>query len=461
MSPSTVALDRFRRFVSALPEADRAALDSVFAEIAIAKGFVDPDEIQTVIVEHGKLRAGGAGTHLGRLLVQRGIITDAQLAEILAAQQGRRYVCPCGHIVEVSLGRSGPVVCDRCGRTIGEAAPTVAAGSRRIGRYRIVREVGRGAMGVVYEAEDVQLKRRVALKVLQATDEVERFSREAAIAAQVAHPNIVGVHEIGQAATEEGSEVHFIAMEFVAGETLAARMRQSQLPLPELVRMLEEVSRAVGFAHAKGVIHRDLKPSNVLVEAGGRIVLTDFGLARGDMFQTKLTQTSAVMGTPNYMAPEQIEGRTDELDARTDVWALGVILYEMLTGTMPFSADVPMKLYDLVTGSEPAAPHTLRPGVPRDLELVCLKALDKARPRRYADAGELADDLARWRRGEPVLARPLGAAGRALRFLQRAHGTEWGLLFAAATMAVLPVVLVFLAFQRHFVSGAFAGATKG
>ncbi len=280
----------------------------------------------------------------------------------------------------------------------------------RLGKYVLRRPLARGGMGTVFEAEDLELRRRVALKILREDDPdpnlASRLHREAAIAAQLRHPNIIAVHDVGVVADPPDRVVHFIAMDLVEGGTLADRLASGKTDRTALLRMMEDVGHAVGHAHSKGVVHRDLKPANVLVEPNGRVVLTDFGLARGGVFHSRLTASQTLLGTPAYMAPEQVEGRHDKIDARTDVYALGVMLYEILTGTAPFASDTPAKLFSMILHSDPRRPRRLCPTLEAELESICLKAMDKDRRRRYSDGKAFAEDLARFQRGEPVQARP-------------------------------------------------------
>ncbi len=277
-------------------------------------------------------------------------------------------------------------------------------GPVRLGKYLLLREVGRGGMGIVFEAEDPDLHRLVALKVLRDGEGnpkfVRRLHREAAIAAQLRHPNIVGIYEVGTAPDSLGRAAHYIAMDFVDGRTLADVLRDGRTPRAESLRILEETARAVAFAHAKGVVHRDLKPPNVLVEKTGRVLLTDFGLARAARFATRLTRSQAVMGTPQYMAPEQVEGRVRDVGPQADVYALGVMLYEILAGRLPFAAETPAGVYARILRGEPP-----RLRVERDLEAICSQAMEVDTSRRTATALEFAEDLRRFREGEPIRAR--------------------------------------------------------
>jgi serine/threonine-protein kinase len=243
----------------------------------------------------------------------------------------------------------------------------------KIGRFLVRREVGRGAMGVVLEVEDPDLRRRLALKVVRSeTPALARLEREALIAARLDHPNIVRVYETGA----EG-EFHYIAMEFIDGRPFEDLVEGT--PLEERLRILEDVARALDYAHRQGVVHRDVKPANVLVDAKGHAWLTDFGLARGDALRTQLTRTGAVMGTPMYMAPEQVRGESHTAGPAADIYSLGVMLYRCLSGRAPFDAVSATELYQQILIADPA-PLNRHDG----FERVCFQAMEKEGGRRYA-----------------------------------------------------------------------------
>jgi WD40 repeat protein/tRNA A-37 threonylcarbamoyl transferase component Bud32 len=300
----------------------------------------------------------------------------------------------------------------------GGAGPTDAAPVPVLSGYAILGELGRGGMGVVYKARQLRLNRLVALKMILHGDHADaearlRFLAEAEAVAAVRHPGIVQVYEFG---THQG--LPYFALEFCPGGSLADRLGGAPLPAAEARRTVELVARAMHAAHQAGVLHRDLKPANVLLDEAGRPRITDFGLARRVSGGSGLTQTGAVMGTPAYMAPEQAEGKK-EVGPATDVYALGAILYECLTGRPPFCAASALETLTQVLAHEPVPPRQLNPAVPRDLQTICLKCLQKSPPRRYPSAEALADDLARFAAGQPILARPTGPLERTVKWVRR------------------------------------------
>jgi Protein kinase domain len=332
---------------------------------------------------------------------------------------------------------------------------------QRLGDFEIVRELGRGGMGVVYEARQVSLNRRVALKVLSGSlgltpKAVQRFRREAEAAAKLHHTNIVPVYATGE---EQGT--HFYAMELIDGPALDAVIRQmrggpdgdtgTQLPasaaatgpyvpadptpppsgsgsgtgkgssadrFDRAAAMIADVADALHHAHQHGVTHRDLKPSNLLLSSDGRLSVTDFGLARM-LEQPGMTMTGEFVGTPAYMSPEQVTAGRVPVDQRTDIYSLGATLYELLTLRPPFRADGRDKLLAMVIQKEPVAPRSIDPKIPRDLETICLKCLEKDPDRRYQSAKELADDLRRYVNRFAIRAKRAGPLARAKKWVKR------------------------------------------
>jgi tRNA A-37 threonylcarbamoyl transferase component Bud32 len=312
----------------------------------------------------------------------------------------------------------------------------------RLGDFRILREIGRGGMGVVYEAEQISLKRRVALKVLRfgavADDEVlQRFRREAETVARLHHTNIVPTFAVGSE-----QDVHYYAMQLIEGKSLAGVIEEGQrgtgLPSPaDVARWGLHAAEALAYAHQRGIIHRDIKPSNLLIDTEGVLWLTDFGLAKcAD--EVTLTLTGHLLGTPRYMSPEQAAAVKQPIDHRTDVYSLGATLYELATGRPVFDANTPQGVLAQIQNAEPVAPRHLRGELPRDLETVILKCLAKEPARRYATAQALADDLRAFAEGRPIQARRASLLERAVRWARKERRSA----AVAAIAAVVAVGLV-------------------
>ena len=314
---------------------------------------------------------------------------------------------------------------------------------RYFGDYELLEQIAVGGMGVVFKARQVSLNRLVAVKMIRAgqlarEDDIRRFRTEAEAAANLKHPHIVAIHEVGE---HQGRQ--YFSMDYIEGRSLAELVRDHPLEPERAARLVQTVAEAIAYAHGRGVLHRDLKPSNVMIDAQDQPHVTDFGLAKMLKGDSELTQTGAVMGSPSYMSPEQARGRGDQVSVRSDVYALGAMLYELLTARPPFLAATALETMKLVAERDPVAPRVLNPSAPRDLETICLKCLQKEPAHRYASAEALAEDLARWQRHEPIHARPSTAWEHARKWARR-HPARAGLVALAlfATIAITSVLLL-------------------
>lgn len=425
--------------------------DMLLGEILVNKGWCTVAQVNEALDLQAEAidRVDEKVPHLGDILLEKGYLGADRLRKALALQEARVLVCRicfkpwtvekfdpsreyrCPHCragLEVrEVSQHMPVVEEEPPPAIVEEAaiPTrkvqPVATLPTFGKYEILREVGRGAMGVVYQARDTQLDRVVALKLMLPTSRADpeerdveegRFIREAQLAARLPkHPGIVGVYEAG---VHEGKR--YIAMEFVDGQPFSSWRRGGSVTVRLQVRVIRDVALAVHHAHENGVLHRDLKPVNILVDARGQACVTDFGLAKGmgKDLQGSLTSLGMIMGTPSYMSPEQARGHR-QVDRRTDVWSLGVILYEAMTGRLPFRGGTPMDVLMKVVEEAAVPPTRLVPSLAgnpahKALEKICLGCLEKDPRGRTPTARALADELTRWLK--PATVPPGGAPRR-------------------------------------------------
>jgi serine/threonine-protein kinase len=313
-------------------------------------------------------------------------------------------------------------------------APTFARMSKDFGDYELLEEIGHGGQGVVYRARQKSLNRLVALKVIGlahwATEaHVKRFRLEAEAAASLNHPCIVPIYEVG-----ERDGACYFSMGLVKGGQLDAVAKREPIPIRDATELIAKLARAVHYAHEHGILHRDIKPGNILLDAKGEPHLTDFGLARLVETESSVTRTMEVLGTPSYMAPEQAVGNNARVSSGTDIYGLGAVLYQLLTGQPPFAGETTYETIKLLLDTEPRQPRLLNPKVDRDLSTICLKCLEKDPKRRYPSALALAEDLEHWLKHEPIQARRIGFFARGRKWVRR-----------NPTSALLAVSLVALA----------------
>jgi serine/threonine-protein kinase len=357
----------------------------------------EPDSPDTLAILDAYLQQLQAGARPDREAILR---QHPKLATTLDCLDALESLAPAGD-------SSGGV-----GAEAEEPQPGAEPMSRDFGAYELLHEIGRGGMGVVYQARQRGLERIVAIKMILAShlasaEHVRRFQDEARAAAGLRHPHIVHIHEVGQCHGQ-----HYFTMEYIDGLSLAERIARGPIEAEAAARLVRTVARAVHHLHQHGIVHRDLKPSNILLDSAEEPYVTDFGLAKFFAADSKATATGVIAGTPSYMAPEQAAGHNAQVGPATDIYSLGAILYELLTGQPPFCGENPLDTLLLVLGSEPVPPRQLDRRIPRELEWICLKCLSRSPGDRYGSAEALADDLERFLKREVLQARPPGLGQR-------------------------------------------------
>src|SRR5881227_2324415 len=340
--------------------------------------------------------------------------------------------------VDSSAGSLDELSCDNPKPTSGvKEAVRARTMLGELGDYELLDEVGRGGQGVVFRARQKSLNRVVALKVISlgqwaSKAHLKRFRLEAEAAARLEHPGIVPIHEVGE---RDGS--CYFSMKFVEGGQLDEVARREPMPIRRAVELITKVARTVHYAHEHGILHRDIKPGNILLDVNGEPQLTDFGLARLVETENTITRTLDVLGTPSYMAPEQAMGNNAAVSSTTDIYGVGAVLYQLLTSQPPFAGGATYETIKLLLDTEPKKPRLLNPKIDRDLSTICLKCLEKDPKRRYPSALDLAEDLERWLKYEPIVARHTGIVARGRKWVQR---NPTSALLATSLLALAAVV---------------------
>ncbi len=372
--------------------------DASLGQILVKKGIVSKEHVlEALSIQEFQGGKGGPVQRLGEILLEKGHVTFATLGETL-----RLHALPPRALEPAApTPMPAPPSPPAAGATPEEALRAAAHPDNLLGKYVLIQELGRGGMGTVYKAWDSSLRRWVAVKILTGTslgggEDLARFLREAQTAAALQHPNIVAIYDVAQ----EGSR-HFITMKYVEGKTLAGR----KLPFRQACEIMVDVARALEHAHAGKIVHRDLKPQNVMLDAAGKPWVMDFGLAKQLSGGLNLTTPGTVVGTPSYMSPEQAAGNVTQVDPRSDVYAMGAILYELLTGQPPFRGANPVETIKMVVSRPVTPPSRIDPDVPRALEAVVLKAMEKDKGRRHQTARAFAMDLERFLGGQKITVR--------------------------------------------------------
>ncbi|WP_372364563.1 protein kinase [Candidatus Uabimicrobium sp. HlEnr_7] len=418
--------------------------ERVFIQILLNWRLASQEQIQNALQEKSS-PLSPVNTTLGQILVRNRVLSPVNFSKannLVRQQLQNLYTKQQGDAATLNVSQTAHVASREAQQPSRSQVNTPQPQqTRRFGSYELIEEIARGGMGVVYKARQMYLNRIVALKLLlsgtaASESEILRFKREAEAAGSLQHPNIVSIYEIGKQDNH-----HYFTMDFVDGETLQALIKKKK-PRKKLLEYLVKIALALEHAHQKKVIHRDIKPSNIIVSKDGEPKVTDFGLAKKLDAETVLTESGSALGTPFYMSPEQTTGE-EEISGKSDIYSLGVILYEILTGRYPFNGSTLIELYHKIVNDDPIPPRKINRKADKDLEIICLKCMEKVPEMRYASAKDLAEDLDNYLKGEAISARRSSLVYRLGRKIKKNKKTIGAVVWGIVTFSALIWLLFF------------------
>ncbi len=420
--------------------------DKLLSSVLIDYKLIKGEHVQECMQILDKVEKTGRSANLSSILVSKGYASNQKMSEIFEKMSLHIFTCPsCSEIYFLPKENTpgNTITCEKCQGVIHISSHQKVQTMGMFAHYRIEKELGRGGMGAVYQVYDTKLERTVALKVVLSEGnlhpiQIKRFLREAKATAQLRHPNIVEVYEVGS------EPQNYFTMEHIVGGTLSNAIREKKLKLSLFVKIIQKCCDALHLAHENGIIHRDIKPSNIMLTKENEPKIMDFGLVKITDSDEKLSQTGGMMGTPAYMPPEQADGNVDH---RADVYSLGATLYEVLTGRGPFQGETYLNILRQVYGEEPVSPSLLNPDIPKELEAICLKCLEKKPEKRYSSARSLSKELQNYLDNKPIKAKPPTTSTKIKKWLIRNRNIS--LVIAIALMVFSLSLTLFILGIQH------------